>query len=67
MDAALNHLRAEGVDVQSEDIARLTPLGYKHINFLGRYSFTLAEPVAYGQLRPLADSRIPYASEAWLP
>jgi len=67
LNAALNHLRAEGVEMRSEDTARLTPLGYKHINFLGRYSFLLAEPVARGQLRPLADPRDPYTSEEWLP
>jgi hypothetical protein len=63
MDAALNHLRAEGGDVQPEDIARLSPLRYQHINFLGRYAFTLAEPIARGQLRPLSDPSVPYATE----
>ncbi len=63
MDAALNHLRAEGGDVQPEDIARLSPLRYQHINFLGRYAFTLAEPIARGQLRPLSDPSAPYAAE----
>ena len=67
LNAALNHLRAEGVEMRSEDTARLTPLGSKHINFLGRYSFLLAEPVARGQLQPLADPRDPYTSEEWLP
>jgi TnpA family transposase len=67
MDATLNHLRAEGVAVRSEDVARLTPLGYKHINFLGRYSFTLAEPVARGQLRALRIVQDPYVLEDWLP
>jgi len=27
--------------VQLEDVARLSPLGYKHINVLERYVFTL--------------------------
>jgi Tn3 transposase DDE domain-containing protein len=51
MDAALDQLRAEGFDVRDEDVARLSPLG--HINMLGRYAFTLPEPVARGVLRPL--------------
>ncbi len=51
--AALDHIRAEGVQVRSEDVARLSPLQHKHINVLGRYSFALAELVAKGQLRPL--------------
>lgn len=55
MDAALNQLRAEGFEVNAEDVARLSPLIYKHINFQGRYSFALAESVAQGELRPLRD------------
>ncbi len=55
MDAALNRLRAEGYDVRDEDVARLSPLGFEHINMLGRYAFTLPEPVARGELRPLRD------------
>jgi TnpA family transposase len=53
MQAALDQLRREGFEVKPEDVARLAPLGYKHFNFLGRYSFDLAEPVARGELRPL--------------
>jgi hypothetical protein len=56
MEAALNYVRAEGVDVRPEDVARLSPLGSKHINFLGQYSFDLAETVAQGALRPLRTS-----------
>jgi hypothetical protein len=48
MEAALQHLRAEGVEVRPEDVARLSPLGYKHLNFLGQYSFDLAENIAQG-------------------
>ena len=55
MDAALNQLRAEGFDVRDEDVARLSPLGFDHINMLGRYAFTLPDMVARGELRPLRD------------
>ena len=53
MDAALNQLRALPTEAKAEDIARLSPLGYEHIYFLGRYSFVLAEAVKQGELRPL--------------
>jgi TnpA family transposase len=53
MDAALGQLRVEGFDVHDEDVARLSPLAHEHINMLGRYAFTLPEPVARGELRPL--------------
>lgn len=53
MQAALEHLRSEGVDIYPEDQARLSPLQHRHLNVLGRYSFALADPVASGKLRPL--------------
>ncbi len=55
MDAALDQLRAEGYDVRPEDVARLSPLGFKHVNMLGRYAFTLPDIVARGELRPPRD------------
>jgi TnpA family transposase len=55
MDAALHQLRAEGFDVHDEDVARLSPLGFDHINMLGRYAFILPEQIARGELRPLRD------------
>jgi len=61
MDAALNQLRVEGLEVKPEDVARLSPLIHKHINFQGRYSFALSESVAQGGLRPLRD---PYEQDA---
>ncbi len=51
--AAVERTRAEGVGVDPHDLARLSPLMHKHISFLGRYAFSLPEPVAKGQLRPL--------------
>lgn len=56
MHAALDHLRQQGEEVKEEDEARLSPLSYKHVNMLGHYSFTLAEQVLNGQLRPLKQS-----------
>ena len=53
MEAALNQLRAEGFEVKDEDVARLSPLLHEHINMLGRYSFSVPEAVAKGELRPL--------------
>lgn len=52
MDRALAQLRASGFPVRDEDVARLAPLGFRHVNFLGRYVFTPPEP---GRLRPLRD------------
>ena len=56
MDAALQQLRAAAQEVRDVDVARLSPLGFKHLNFLGRYSFT-APPA--GPLRQLRDPSEP--------
>ncbi len=53
MDAALDQLRAKGFGVRDEDVGRLSPLGFDHINMLGRYAFVLPDTVARGELRPL--------------
>jgi Tn3 transposase DDE domain len=53
--AVLNQLQAKGYPVRDKDVARLSPLGFEHINMLGRYAFTLPETVARGELRPLRD------------
>jgi len=53
MDRALDHLRAQGLEIAPDDIARLSPLGHIHINMLGRYYFELAEALKEGGFRPL--------------
>lgn len=55
IDTALNRLRAEGHVILDEDVARLSPLGFRHINMLGRYASTIPDMVARGELRPLRD------------
>ncbi len=42
--------------MSGEDVSRLSPLLHEHINMLGRYSFSVPESVAKGELRPLHDS-----------
>jgi TnpA family transposase len=59
MQAAIDQLRAEGYPVLDEDIARLNPHVHDHINMLGRYSFSIPESVALGQLRPLRNPSDP--------
>ena len=59
MDAVLEQLRIEGYALKPEDVARLSPLTFDHINFLGRYAFALPDSVAHGQLRPLRSPDAP--------
>ena len=62
--AAVEQIRAEGFEVEPRDVAKLSPLVHKHINFLGRYAFFLPDLIAEGQLRPLRTptSAAPYDS-----
>jgi TnpA family transposase len=53
MDLALSYLRSKGESIHPEDVARLSPLGYGHINLLGRYEFTLPESLRQDGVRPL--------------
>ncbi|POZ49607.1 Tn3 family transposase [Methylovulum psychrotolerans] len=53
MQAALDHLWQRQQEIREEDEKRLSPLLHGHVNVLGHYSFTLAEQVMMGQLRPL--------------
>lgn len=55
MDAALTQLRIAGYPVRQEDVARLSPLGFKHLNVLGRYAFTAPAPT---EMRPLRDPSV---------
>lgn len=57
MDAAIGQLASEGYEVRPEDVARLSPLSFRHINMLGRYAFTLPEFVVRGELRPLRNPK----------
>ena len=54
MDAVISQLRRENWRILPEDEARLSPFGHEHINMLGRYSFSVPEAVARGELRPLS-------------
>jgi hypothetical protein len=53
MNAVLSKFRQEGYPVNENEVSHLSPLGYGHINVLGRYSFAVSEAVMRGELRPL--------------
>ena len=53
IQAAIDKLTQEGWSITDADIARVSPLLFKHINFLGRYAFDLPQAIAEGALRPL--------------
>jgi hypothetical protein len=53
MAAVIERLRAEGKTVNEEDIARLSPARYEHINPYGKYRFEAEEGLSRTRLRPL--------------
>jgi hypothetical protein len=59
LDAAVAQLCAEGHEIKDEDVARLSPLKDRHINFLGRYLFNIAASGPAQGLRPLRDPARP--------
>jgi TnpA family transposase len=58
LDMILDQLRASGYPVREQDVARLHPYWYKHINVAGHYSFHAQELGAAGR-RPLRDPDLP--------
>jgi TnpA family transposase len=53
MQDALNEQRRIGQEVRPEDVERLAPLRFQHVNVHGKYHFILPESVAQGHRRPL--------------
>jgi hypothetical protein len=43
---------SERFEVRDEDVERLSPLTSHHINFVGKYHFSLPDEVKRGELRP---------------
>ncbi|GAA1003343.1 hypothetical protein Aple_003330 [Acrocarpospora pleiomorpha] len=62
IDAAVARLREQGFPVTDEMCARLSPIAFDHINFLGRYAFTRAD-LATG-LQPFHQDSLGEAGQA---
>jgi hypothetical protein len=60
LDMILNQLRESGCPVRDEDVARLHPYWYSHINVIGHYSFRAQELGGTGR-RPLRNPDLPGA------
>ena len=67
MDAVLSKLQADGDAIADADVRRLSPLVHKHLNFLGRYHFSLPRDVRGGELRELRDPNAGLEQEWLLP
>ena len=67
MDAVLSQLQADGDAIADAHARRLSPLVHKHLNFLGRYHFSLPGDVRGGVLRELRDPNAGLEEEWLLP
>ena len=67
MDAVLSKLQVDGDAIADADARRLSPLVHKHLNFLGRYHFSLPGDVRGGELRELRDPNAGLEEEWLLP
>jgi Tn3 transposase DDE domain len=50
---ALDELQNNGQEARTEDVERIAPLRFQHINVHGTYHFVLPESVSQGHHRPL--------------
>ena len=53
LDNIVNTLRANGTEIANEHLGHISPLGWQHINLLGRYQFDLTQAYPLQALRPL--------------
>lgn len=67
MDAVLSKLQADADAIADADVRRLSPLVHQHLNFLGRYHFSLPGDVRDGELRQLRDPNAGLEQEWLLP
>lgn len=56
LDAIVKDLQRQGYPARDEDLARLSPLGWQHINVQGRYAFSSSPS---SELRALRDPNAP--------
>lgn len=57
LEQVLGHLRANGQAVAEEHLAHIGPMGWEHLNFLGRYNFDPKEGRSLNNLRPLRQAK----------
>ena len=53
LEAAIDHLRSNGSNLDDDTTRRLSPTTHEHIDVYGRYDFTTPTAPPPGQLRPL--------------
>jgi len=54
MQAAIEHLKAQGHEITEEALSHLSPARFEHINIYGKFSFEISVPLSNRGLRPFA-------------
>ncbi len=53
LDRVVTALAEQGTVVPEDDLAHISPMGWSHINLLGKYDIDLSQTYPLDQLRPL--------------
>lgn len=53
LQAAVEQLKSEGIEIKDEDLKHISPARYAHLNPYGRYYFNIEENLNRKGLRPL--------------
>lgn len=56
LDAIVNELRSQGLEISDADVARLSPLGHAHLNCLGRFAIPTRPIIGLRPLRSPSDA-----------
>ena len=55
-------LNQQSTEIDPKDVARLSPVLWRHMNFPGQYEIVLPQVVALGRLRPLRNPTFEWVS-----
>ena len=58
LEAAIDRLRSEGVEIDDETLAHLSPAHWEHISPYGRFHFDVEAGLGRKELRPLRDPQL---------
>jgi TnpA family transposase len=58
LNRIVSFLAQQGISVPAEYLPHIAPLGWNHINFLGRYEFDLSQSYSLDRLHPLRSPKI---------
>jgi hypothetical protein len=64
LERAIAALRGHGIQIEDESLARLSPIGWEHINLTGDYPMAGHRTASEGQIRAITGPSQPQTSES---